>query len=373
MELTMEDKRAIDEAVEALHYVSKSPSGYQYIEICADYREDNEFLLQPAYDKRQIAFQEGEDPKNALADHLRGLIDNGYIETIAQMEGEILKKAGFDYSDEKADALLDYLRETYPIVPDYDHFLNDDMCVNIMLRCGDEGNRDFVSIHEQYESMFKEDISPEELTASLQEENGLSWLVKQQGYTMEQLYNTVHEYNRFWDSPEAEGLSYDAKYNKFASTHSPFLTSLCQELANMVNYMNTMTVLTKMSMTDFAEFMQPGKEFVLPKNSMIGIFNPWNGGGSTLDIVLEKDLVVPSSLVYDVQIEGAKPDYQYTVDSVYGLVGNAWVSAKEVRDEKPEPAPSLDALIQNAASRAGTGAGKNEQSKSMNHSEQGRG
>ena len=376
MDITAQDKRAIDEAVEALHYVSRDPSGNQYIQIYADYRDTNESLLQTAYENRNKGFQDKDNSEFALIDHLRETISGWYVDTVGQMESEILERAGFDYADEKADALLDYLRDTYPIEPDYDHFLSQDMCVNIMLGCADESNRDFVAIYEQFNAMLDDDISQEDLAAALEEENGLSWLVKQQGHTMQELMETLHAYIKFFDSEEAKDLSYDGKYNQFCSTHNRFLSSVCQELLNMVNSMNTMTVLTRLSMNDFAAFMQPNKEIVLPKNSMLGIFNPWNGGGSTLDIELEKDLVVPSSLLYDVQIEGAKLSYQYTVDSVYGLVGNAWRQADAVRDVnavKPVPAKSsLDSLIQSASQRAAEGASAHSQDKGKNTPGQGR-
>lgn len=380
MAITFEDKRAIDEAVQALHYVSHDESGHAYIEIYADYREDNSGLLQPAYDNRQLGFEDKDNPEHALADLLYQTIDDWYVDEVANMEYKILERAGFDYSDDKADELLDYMRETYPIQPDYDHFLKEEVPINIMLGLPEERNRDFGTIQEQISSLLSDDMTPAEREASLEEESGLRWLVMQQGHTMKELDETFHAYLEFWNSPAAEDLKYDQKYEKFKSTHDPFLTSVCQEIVNTNNYMNTMTVLTKVSLTDLAEFMQPGKEIVLPKDSMVGIFNPWNGGGSTLEIELQKDLVVPSKLVYDIQIEGVKPDYQYTVDNVYGLIGSAWKSATAVRDEQPErttPAPdkkpSLNSLIHSASNRQAAQAGAKDQSKDIHLGEQGRG
>lgn len=380
MAITPEDKRAIDEAVEALHYVSHNEHGQAYIEIYADYRETNEGLLEPAYENRKLGFEDKDNPEHALESLLYETIDDWYVDEVARMENEILERAGFDYSDDKADELLDYMRENYPIQPNYDHFMKDDVKINIMLGLPQERNRDFGTIREQIEALGSNDLSSSAREASLEEETGLRWLVLQQGHTMKELDEMVHAYVNFWDSPEAEGLKYDQKLEKFRSTHGPFLTSVCQEMLNTSNYMNTMTVLTKMSLTDFVEFMQPGKEIVLPKDSMVGIFNPWNGGGSTLDIELEKDLIVPSGLVYDIQIEGVKPDYQYTVDDVYGLIGSCWKSATAVRDEQPErtaPAPdkkpSLNSLIQSAAARQAAQTGAKEQSKDVQIGEQGRG
>lgn len=366
MSISEQDKRAIDEAVNKLHYVSTGENGQKYIQIYVDYREDNEALWAPAYENRRLGFESKDNPQFALLDRLKEEIDGWYEGSTFDDEDAIIREAGFDPSDDKAEEQLDYLRDTYPFVPDYDHFLNEETPINLMLDCGDESNRDFIAIREQFEAIFSEDLSDEERKEALEAETGLSWLVRQQGHTMSEVAETVRAYYAFFDSDEAANLNYNQKYKAFEASHNPFLTSICQELANMPNYMNTMTVLTKLSLADLAEFMQPGKEIVIPKESMVGIFNPWNGGGSTLDIVLEKDLIIPSDLLYDIQIEGVKPDHGYSVDNVYGLVGNAWVSAKAVQEAgagKEDKAPSLDSMIQDASRRVGSAPDKETGSK----------
>lgn len=377
MAISNEDIRAIEDAVETLHYVSTDANGSKYIEIYADYRDTNEGLLDKAYENRKLGFADDDNAPYALVDFLRETIGEWYADTVWDMEDKILRKAGLDdVSDDRREDCLDYLREQFPIIPDYDHFLGQDTRVNIMLKCGDEGNRDFIGIREQFAAMFAEDWSEEEREAAMAEENGLSWLVRQQGHTMEELTETIHAYYAFFESREAADMSYEDKYKAFRDSHNPFLTSVCQELANMVNDMNTMTALVSISLDDLAEFMQPGKELVLPKNAMIGIFNPWNGGGSTLDIELEKDLVVPSDLLYDIQIEGVKPDWSYTVDGVYGLIGSAWVPAKQVREQQPEKNeqhPTLDNLISAAQKKAGAERAVAEHDQQKNVSEQERG
>ena len=65
---------------------------------------------------------------------------------------------------------------------------------------------------------------------------------------------------------------------------------------------------------------------------MCGLFDPWSGAGSTLDLELEHDVVLPIELVHEIT-----PDvclYRYGVDEVYGLVGMAW--GAEVEYEEAE-------------------------------------
>ena len=63
-----------------------------------------------------------------------------------------------------------------------------------------------------------------------------------------------------------------------------------------------------------------------------GLFDPWSGAGSTIDLELEHDVVLPIELVHEIT-----PDvclYRYGVDEVYGLVGQAWGAEVEYAGEE---------------------------------------
>ena len=118
-----------------------------------------------------------------------------------------------------------------------------------------------------------------------------------------------------------------------------------------------MTILAKVNMYEFAEMMKPGREITFGKDAMIGIYSPWNGGGSVLEIELEKELVVSSDKIWDVQIEGVTPDYQYSVNASYGLIESCWKEVTSIKEASPEKKPSLDNMIQAAQSKLPTGTG----------------
>ena len=206
------------------------------------------------------------------------------------------------------------------------------MNVNILLGTPEERNCEFTLIHDQYLAMADPDEvwSPEESHLA---HTGISWLLEQQGYTMDDLSLTMMDYNQFFNSDDVpdvaknengKELPLDDRIAVFNQTHSRFLTSVCQELENHTYSMGVLTILAKVSMYEFAEMMQRDREITFAENVEIGIFNPWNGSGSVLEIDLDKPLTVPSSLIFDVQIEGVKPEYTYTVDDAYGLVESAW-------------------------------------------------
>lgn len=357
MAISEQDKRAIDEAVKALHFVSTDEQGNKSIDpFYTDYRDTNEFLLQKAYDMRKAAFQPADayEPENALIYTLQDMISEAYDESRWEIEDDILRKAGFDPSDDMATEQLEYLRETYLFVPPFDHYLDQTVRVNILLGIGNEANTDFAVIREQHDA-FLTDMDPADAKEALAQESGLSFLIQQQGHTMEEFTAAMKAYvDAFYGENAGHNFDYSARFTEVGKEGNRFLTSVCQELDNVHNYMTCMTVLAKMSMYQFAEMMHPNKEVVIPKDAMVGIFCPWSGSGSVLEIELEKDLVIPSEKIWDVQIEGATLDNTYSVNSVFGLVDNCWEDIKEVREAQPEKKPALDSLIQSAQQKAET-------------------
>ena len=120
-----------------------------------------------------------------------------------------------------------------------------------------------------------------------------------------------------------------------------FLQSMRQELANLPSHMSTLTFLVKMTLRDLialnrlihmqdrnGHFYDATKNpycgyIVLDKTTTTGLYDPWSGGGSVLEIELEKDVCIPARF-----IRSALPDgcikHEYSVSSVYGLCESEW-------------------------------------------------
>ena len=193
-------------------------------------------------------------------------------------------------------------------------------------------------------------------------DNALMWLIEQQGYTLDDLKKVHEEYMDYFyedNVPKKEALGQEP-WDQFKNTHSRFLTSVCQELENQTYSMGCLTVLVRSSLEEYCDLFERDynskellpKDIIISKDAELGIFNPWNGSGSVLEIELEKDLVLPNSLIFDSQIEGVKPDFTYTVDNVYGLVGSCWKESKGIQEHPlPEMKTSLESKIENATKR----------------------
>lgn len=366
-QISERDKSAIMDAAIKLYYVSSDEKG-SYIELHADYHDFNDFLLPVAYEHRDDERHQpsASVPANNILHSLQDAIGDAWDETIWMTEDEILREAGFDPNDDRCEPQKEWLRENLPIVPPYDHFLDQSIRVNILLCTPSEPNHCFADIHDQYIAMSEPDRLTDGSLEAVQEllsmDTSLKRLVEQQGYTISQLADTMKDYNAFfYASPQDNAIPLSTQMEFFNKTHSKFLTSVCQELENHRYSMGNITVLANVSLHEFADMMKSDSKITMPTDTMCGIFSPDNGAGSVLEIALEKPLVFSNKDIYDIQIEGVKPDYGYLLDSVYGLVHSCWKGPKSI-EIAPERAnqetleetitSSLDSLLSSAAARA---------------------
>lgn len=359
-------EQKIDEAIHELFHVDENNT----IQLYADRGETSQFLWKTLHDN-------ADSPD--LESLVRDEIWEAYSESINYYEDMVLEKAGLNVAWDR-EAARTYLQENYTFEPPYDHYLKDTMKVNILLVTPDELNSDCVGIHLQHVAM----VDPERLTTPgecLSADTMLNRLLEQQGHPLEELRSTFKDYDEFFYdaengsirehfTPDGHSMSLEQRIDEFNKTHNSFLTSVCQELENQRYSMGVLTVLAKVSVEDFIK-MQQGAEVVMPQNATLGIYDPWNGSGSCLEIELEKEFVFSTELVRNMQIEGVKPAYEYTVDDSFELVGSCWkepVSVEaldrgpienELSQSATRAKPSLESTINNAASRVDGAAAEN--------------
>ena len=102
---------------------------------------------------------------------------------------------------------------------------------------------------------------------------------------------------------------------------------------NSSEAMSELCALVRMDAREMLDLIGKRSEakgsLVLPRDcATMGIFNQWSGCGGVLDILLEKDAVMPLSMIRGFQIEGQSDPEGYTVNDVYGLVGSCWKPAQ---------------------------------------------
>ncbi|MBQ6403313.1 MAG: hypothetical protein IJI27_05355 [Oscillospiraceae bacterium] len=285
-----------------------------YGEIYSDYRDEID-------EKTAGEILKSEDPDTAFEEKLDSwygdyewrIKDDLCNEIQAKLEND---KDNFPngLSDEQKELVNSFIMDSVWFNYPRDHFLKQELCVNIMLDTGD-GNYDY-SLNSVYPCWYGR------YGDRIDDKAGIVWLAKQQGYTKTKLWKALKD----GDMADPKG----------------FLESMRVELANLPSHMATVTFLVKMTFEqllelnkalkwrekdgrcyDAREYPQCG-HIVLGKETMCGLYDPWSGGGSVLEIQLKKDVRLPIKYIRcALPDEGGYP-HEYSIGRVYGMCMSAW-------------------------------------------------
>ena len=114
---------------------------------------------------------------------------------------------------------------------------------------------------------------------------------------------------------------------------------MCTEVANISTHMNCLVFLVRISLEElialnrliglkkrkgvfYDAWKRPDCGSIrIDKRTETGMYDPWNGGGSLLEIQLEKDVELPVRFIWSALPDGMDG---YSISSVYGLCGSAW-------------------------------------------------
>lgn len=200
---------------------------------------------------------------------------------------------------------------------------NSRFCFNIMFATDEEQNSDMSNLITAYGTYHCPDF---EYLEAKDFDNALTYLIHQQGHTCKEYFETL------LSAPGG-----------FRSNHkNDFIESVVDDVVNNTSEaMSELTVLVKMDgqaaleFLDYMENKEDDRNIIFNKNCEIGIFNEWSGCGGLIEIVLDKDFIVPKYLIRSFQIEGAKNN-SCSVDEVYGLVGDCWKDCMNYTNEIPK-------------------------------------
>lgn len=180
--------------------------------------------------------------------------------------------------------------------------------VNITFATNQEQNYDMGSIVGAYGSYNL----PDKETCTAYLDNALTYLINQQGYTSEKIYDRLFENPDGW------------------VTTNNFVDSVVNEIINNSSEaMSELCVLVKMNAKEYLEMVEKLRNkdnftVKFSKESIVGIFNEWSGCGGPFEISLEKDFLVPSTMIRELMLDDAAGKYTCNVGSVYGMSSGAW-------------------------------------------------
>ena len=279
----------------------KKADGNYHFEIDIDYRYEIE-------DSIAQKILDDVSPRDALIERLWDwyqtdewdIIDNLVDDFMAKTDPKLLEDANIIEDDNFDDEMIreEFMDIIYVDYPE-DWALSHEFCFNIIVSNGD-GNYDFWL----NEHIIDKDGNVDENA----EKAGLVWLAKQQGYTLDELVEILK--------------NGDIKEPK------TFLETVLQEVANGYGC-EALTFCVKMTLGQaiaLKEQMEsnPNGSIVIDKRVECGLFDPWEGGGSVLEITCEKDIEIPFENIWKFYIDERRSNRYDSIHNVYGTDSSIW-------------------------------------------------
>lgn len=314
----MKYEKEFEEAVKSALNIQcfRDSNGEFYAEIYADYRDElDDSILKKIMDAKnpreefyeklyEWCYEYAWELKNAVIDKV--LEDEEVSEYVYNCDEDATYDSEKMFTEDEA---IDIIRDMFYVRYPDKHFLDQNICVDVFVDTGD-ANHDFTcnNFGPHYAARENEPIP---------KESSLLWLAKQQGYTKTQLKNAM----------------------KARPKEPVFLQSVYDEINNVGSQMSTLTFLIEMTFGEFLDLCDAieaeddlnrsytidgrhGRGYiVISSDANCGLFDKWQGGGSILEIKLDKDVKLPIRYIFK-----AVPDccIYHTIKNVYGVCSSFW-------------------------------------------------
>lgn len=320
--MTDSDKELILEAYRAVG--CEIADGQAYTTLYVDYNDElsDAFLCE---------LSKSNDPYYCLIEHLYDC----YMDSCCEYKDSIVTDVRenddslsilFDkYND---DMVIEMMHDLLTVDAPIDHFLQQDMLVNIMVDTGDM-NCDFTcnnwGPHYYAEYRGSQPV--------IDDNSSLLWLAKQQGANKTFVKTAIMEKDK------------DRNFKA-----GKFFNSLYDELNNSSSSMNVLTFCVRMTVEKYIELRaamaveakrnksyyanrRTGRGYIiLDKNTTCGLIDPFSGSGSLLELAPESDVKLPIRYIYRAEQDGT---HHYGIRDIYGCSSSLWTEGlKEIHKMK---------------------------------------
>lgn len=294
-------KKLVMDYLEENHSWEKKDDGLYHFDIYVDYRDE-------IGDSTAQEILENDYPRDTLIERLWDwyqeqewdIIDNLVDDFQEKVDPELLEDANIIADGNLDDGMI---REEFMEIVCIDYPIdwaeNQEFCFNIIVSNGDD----------DYDFWLNEHIIDEDGIADKDaEKSGLVWLAKQQGYTLEELVEILK--------------------NGDIAKPKTFLETALQEVANGYGC-EALTFCVKMTLGQAIALKEkmksnPNGSIVIDKRVECGLFDPWSGGGSVLEIACEKDVEIPFENIWKFYIDKRRSNRYDSIHNVYGTDSSLW-------------------------------------------------
>ena len=325
------DIEKIKKGIESYGYVDRKLPGDHYeFEVFCDYRDElSESTL--------ADISRSDYPRDVFDKCMNDMLVNAEDYYYPELLKEIKKELDDDEWEESEDEIKEWVDEHVSWFMPEDHF-NKDVDVVISLDVGDM-NYDFTKCN-----ILNWYGTCDGGIGELESMSPIHWLASQQG-KLDELKSALGE-----NIDQGTDFQTENGYSNFTKT-------VIQELQNACSHMNTLIFGVKMPLFDFIKLKELIKadeelnksytyedrkgenKFTVTKDAMCGLYDIWSGGGSVLEIELEKDVEIPTKAIFDVWIDcrGCKANGRgYDVYDVYGITSSAYTGSVKFNENRKE-------------------------------------
>ena len=294
-------KELVKDYLEEHHAWEKKDDGNYHFDIYVDYSDEIE-------DSTAQEILESNAPRDTLIEKLWDwyqesewdILDNLVDDFKKNVDPELFRQADIIEDGNIDDYMIrDIFQDTVYIDYPEDWALSQEFCFNIIVSNGDDN----------YDFWLNEHIVDEDGNVDKDAEKaGIVWLAKQQGYTLEQVVEILKDGD--------------------IAKPKTFLETVLQEVANGYGC-EALTFCVKMTLgqaTALKEKMKsnPNGSIVLDKRVECGLFDPWEGGGSVLEIACEKDIEIPFKNIWKFYVDEKRSNRYGSIHNVYGTDSSIW-------------------------------------------------
>lgn len=279
----------------------KKEDGNYHFDIYVDYRDE----IDDTY-AREIL--ETDSPRDTLLEKLWDwyqesewdILDNLVDDFKEKVNPELFRQADIiEDGNIDDDMIRDIFQDTICVDYPVDWALGQEFCFNVIVSNGDDN----------YDFWINEHIVDEDGNVDKDAEKaGIVWLAKQQGHTPEELVESLK----------------DEEY----VNPNKLISSIVAEVFDGYGC-EALTFCVKMTLGQAIELKEKMKSnqsgsIILDKNVTCGLFDPWQGGGSILDICCEKDVEIPFENIWKFYIDARRSNRYDSIHSVYGTDDSLW-------------------------------------------------
>ena len=294
-------KELVKDYLEEHHAWEKKDDGNYHFDIYVDYSDEIE-------DSTAQEILESNAPRDTLIEKLWDwyqesewdILDNLVDDFKKNVDPELFRQADIIEDGNIDDYMIrDIFQDTVYIDYPEDWALSQEFCFNIIVSNGDDN----------YDFWLNEHIVDEDGNVDKDAEKaGIVWLAKQQGYTLEQVVEILKDGD--------------------IAKPKTFLETVLQEVANGYGC-EALTFCVKMTLGQAIALKEkmksnPNGSIVLDKRVECGLFDPWEGGGSVLEIACEKDIEIPFKNIWKFYIDARRSNRYDSIHNVYGTGDSIW-------------------------------------------------